>query len=295
MHTSSHEKMAAFVSTYLTEFRNEPLTILDVGSQVVADQPLSYKPLFDAPAWTYTGLDVEAGLNVDVVPAHDYQWDELAADTFDVVVSGQAFEHIPFFWATAFEIGRVLRPGGVAVITAPGRGPQHRYPVDCWRFHDDGFQAVADYLGFEVLDVFTEWGRNMWDESILVMRKPVWSSAERNRFATRLWHQRALSAGFSELEGGLGSGPLTDPNTGPNSGPILDEGEPPTPSKLRDLVGGGFTEYLEELRVRGIEAQRIRREAAKPLHVRLIHKGVLRRLVNFLEPPAPFVRHEDLD
>ncbi len=265
---------------------------------MVADQPLSHKPLFDAPTWAYTGLDVEAGLNVDVVPAHDYQWDGLGADSFDVVLSGQAFEHIPFFWATAFEIGRVLRPGGAAVIIAPGRGPQHRYPVDCWRFHDDGFEALAAYLGFEVLDVFTEWGRNMWEESILVMRKPVWSTAERNRFATRLWHQRALSADLDvpssgpnpELNPGPDSGPLTDPN----SGPILDESEPPTPSKLRDLVGGLFTEQLEELRERGIEAQRIRRDAAKPLHVRLIHKGVRRRLVNFLEPPAPFVWDPDL-
>ena len=287
MHTSSHEKLAAFVTTYLTDFRDQSLTILDVGSQVVADQPLSYKPLFNAPAWTYTGLDVEAGLNVDVVPANDYRWDELGADSFDVVVSGQAFEHIPFFWATAFEIGRVLRPGGVAVITAPGRGPQHRFPVDCWRFHDDGFEAIADYLGFEVLDVFTEWGRNMWEETILVMRKPVWSPAERNRFATRLWHQRALSAGFSEPD----PGSLPDPT----SGPMLDEGEPPNPSQLRNLVGGPFTEQLEHLRVQAIEAQRIRREAAKPLHVRLIHKGVRRRLVNFLEPPAPFVWDEDLD
>ena len=91
MHTSSHEKLAAFVTTYLTDFRDQSLTILDVGSQVVADQPLSYKPLFNAPAWKYTGLDVEAGLNVDVVPANDYRWDELGADSFDVIVSGQAF------------------------------------------------------------------------------------------------------------------------------------------------------------------------------------------------------------
>ncbi len=32
MHTSSHEKVAAFVTTHLDAFRDEPLTILDVGS-----------------------------------------------------------------------------------------------------------------------------------------------------------------------------------------------------------------------------------------------------------------------
>jgi SAM-dependent methyltransferase len=281
MHTSSYEKVDAFVTMFLADHRKEPLAILDVGSQTVARQPLSYASLFDAPAWTYTGLDVEAGLNVDIVPANHYRWDELGADSFDVVVSGQAFEHIPYFWATAFEIGRVLRPGGLAVIIAPGRGPQHRYPVDCWRFHDDGFQALADYLDFEVLDVFTEWGRNMWEESILVMRKPVWSAEDRQRFTTRLGHQRALST-ISAI-----------PADGTAEPSMPTESEPPPPSPLRDAVGGPYTERLEQLRVQGIELRSRRNEAALRRWVRVIPRRVRRKIVNLLVPPRPIWSDED--
>lgn len=281
MHTSSYEKVEAFVTTYLADHRHEPLEILDVGSQTVVEQPLSYRSLFDVAPWTYLGLDVEAGKNVDIVPADHYRWDELAADRFDVVVSGQAFEHIPYFWATAFEIARVLRPGGLAVIIAPGRGPQHRYPVDCWRFHDDGFQALADYLEFEVLDVFTEWGRNKWEESILVMRKPVWSIKDRQRFATRLGHQRALSTS---------SGVALDEAAELS---IIAETEPPTPSPLRDAVGGPYTQRLEQLRVQGIELRASRDEASLRLWLRMIPRRVRRKIVKLLVPPRPIWSDED--
>ena len=275
VHASSYEKVDAFVRTYLGDFRDQPLTILDVGSQIVVNQPLSYKPLFDAPTWNYTGLDVEAGVNVDVVPADPYRWDELAADTFDIVVSGQAFEHIPYFWATAFEIGRVMRPGGLAVIIAPGRGPQHRFPVDCWRFHDDGFQAVADYLGFEVLDVFTEWGRNMWDESIVVMRKPVWLLENRQRFASRLAYQRAVSANDSS------------PTDAPNSAATTTESEPPAPSPLQIVVGGILTERLEQLRLQALERRAQRVNASLPSWRRAIPLRLRKKVANVLMPPPP--------
>jgi len=281
MHVSSYEKISAFVDIFLSDHRHEPLEILDVGSQTVAEQPLSYRSLFGLAPWTYLGLDVEAGKNVDIVPADDYRWNELAADRFDVVVSGQAFEHAPFFWATAFGIGRVLKPGGLAVITAPGRGPQHRCPLDCWRFHDDGFQALADYLEFEVLDVFTEWGRNKWDESIVVMRKPVWSVEQRRRFTTRLGHQRALSSSTS-----VAVDEAVDVS-------IQTESEPPTPSSLRDAVGGPYTRRLEQLRVQGIELRASRDEASLRFWLRIIPRGVRRKIANVMVPPRSMWIDED--
>ena len=280
MHTSSHEKVAAFVATYLNEFRDTRLDILDVGSQIVSAQELTYRSLFDSPNWSYTGLDVEAGLNVDVVPADAYRWNEIEADTFDVVVSGQTFEHIPFFWATAFEIARVLRPGGLAVITAPGRGPYHRYPVDCWRFHDDGFVAVADHVEFEVLDAFTDWKRNMWEESIVVMRKPVWSPADRDRFATRLWHQRSLTAT-----------PAPDPI---ETAPILDgPGGSPAASPLQAVIGGRYTPVLETLRLDAINAKRARDEASKPLIVRMVPRRIRSGLSRRFQTGKPTHWDED--
>lgn len=165
--------MVAFVEEYLGEHRTAPLEVLDVGSQIVTDSHATYRPLFDAPSWVYSGMDVEPGLNVDVAVADAYRWDDIDADRFDVVVSGQALEHVQFFWLTAFEIARVLKPGGITMLIAPSGGPEHRYPVDCWRYYPDGVRAMATMLGFEVLDAGTDWAGKPWSDTHLVMRKPL--------------------------------------------------------------------------------------------------------------------------
>jgi len=46
MHTSSFDKMRAFCAKYLSERRDRPLLIVNIGSQDING---SYKPLFDAP------------------------------------------------------------------------------------------------------------------------------------------------------------------------------------------------------------------------------------------------------
>ncbi len=192
MHDTSFEKMQRFVEVYLADHTETPLRILDVGSQLVDATQQTYRSLFDRPAWRYDGMDVEPGINVDIAVASSYDWAEIPDDSYDLVISGQALEHIEYFWGTAFEIGRVMKPGAVTALIAPSNGFEHRFPVDCWRFYTDGFRAIAAYIEFDVVDVFTDWGRGNWQDSILVMRKPAWSPGERERFHRRATMQRAL-------------------------------------------------------------------------------------------------------
>lgn len=176
MHQSSFEKMTRFRDKYLSAKSNRPLRILDLGSQDVNG---SYHPLFSEPAWRYIGLDMASGKNVDVVLRSPYAWREVANDSADVVISGQAFEHVRYFWITMLEIARVLKPGGLCCILAPSSGPEHRYPLDCWRFYPDGMRTLADFARMEVIEVATQWedlgfedGSDWWHDSMLVCRKP---------------------------------------------------------------------------------------------------------------------------
>ncbi|MFM7686006.1 MAG: class I SAM-dependent methyltransferase [Actinomycetota bacterium] len=232
MHHTSFEKMLKFHEVYLGPYMDTPLRILDVGSQLVEEGQGTYRGLFDRPDWRYDGLDVSAGLNVDIAVADPYDWVEIADDTYDLVISGQALEHVEFFWGTAFEIGRVLKPGGVTALIAPSNGFEHRYPVDCWRFYADGMRSLAKYLGFEVVDVFTDWGRDVWQDSILVMRKPQWTASERQRFAERAAMQRALL----ECE----------------TRPVPTAGEGPTPSPLAAIEAGRLSPVLEQIRTEAL-------------------------------------------
>lgn len=184
MHLSSLEKMQAFVVKYLGTQRDKNLTILDLGSTEIGG---SYRQFFDSPLWTYTGLDLRPGKNVDLVLSNPYHWQELPSHTADVFITGQTFEHIEYFWITILEIVRVLKPGGLCCILAPSAGPIHRYPVDCWRFLPDGFEALARYADLEVLEISHDLGEKpytdqseVWQDLLLVARKKETTNADQH-------------------------------------------------------------------------------------------------------------------
>ena len=177
MHRSSLDKMLIFRNKYLEGKKKEPLLILDLGS---LDVNGSYREYFEVFSWTYRGIDMTAGKNVDIVLQYPYNWQEIRSNSADVVISGQAFEHIEFFWLTMLEISRVLKPEGLCCLIAPSSGPEHRYPVDCWRFYPDGFVALARFTSLKVLEVYSQDGptgyqdkSDMWQDTVLVCRKPA--------------------------------------------------------------------------------------------------------------------------
>lgn len=148
MHKSAMLRMEWFVHNYMPNDRR--IRVLDVGS---FDVNGSYKGLFDGMDVEYFGLDMATGPNVNYVPQNPYEWKELEDESFDFIISGNAFEHIEYPWLTICEIYRKLKTGGFACILAPNSLQEHRYPMDCYRYFSDGFRALAKWGGFDVVDV----------------------------------------------------------------------------------------------------------------------------------------------
>lgn len=183
MHKSSLIRMEWFAETFLPR-DDRRLKILDVGSYNVNG---CYRDYFPQERFDYTGLDMQAGPNVDIVPRSLYNWTEIETDSFDVVISGQVFEHSEFFWLTAAEMTRVLKKDGYMCVIAPNGFLEHRYPVDCWRFFTDGMIAIARYLNLEVLHAHTncapspehaDWYSKVKADAMLVARKPYAGKAQ---------------------------------------------------------------------------------------------------------------------
>ena len=175
MNLLTYTTMMEFRNNYLNGQEHAPLRILDVGSQDVNG---SYRDIFNLPDWKYIGLDIVPGKNVDVVPTDPYNWNMFYDNSFDVVISGQAFEHIEFFWLTMKEMSRVLKPGGLLYLTAPSAGHEHKFPVDCWRFFSDGFVALAKWANLIIISVKTDQGdpklnneSDIWKSTTLIARK----------------------------------------------------------------------------------------------------------------------------
>ena len=175
MHNSSLKRMEWFAKTYVKD--GKEISVLDVGSYDVNG---SYKKIFKDIGAKYYGLDMEDGPNVDICPKNAYSWDEIENDKYDVVISGQALEHIEFFWITMEEMIRVTKKGGLICIIAPNGFGEHRYPVDCWRFFTDGMIALARYFDLELIHAHTNraptakdscWFSDDCADSMLIARK----------------------------------------------------------------------------------------------------------------------------
>lgn len=196
MHDSAFEKALLFRRAYLAAYEDRALTILDVGSAVVAEGHRSNRDAMINATWRYIGLDIEAGVNVDVAVADPYDWRELNDGSVDVVTCSQVLEHTEFFWITILEIGRVLRPNGLAFIVAPGSGPLHRFPVDCWRFYDDGLPALGRWAGLTIVEARVQWRPlyrrgNQWRDAAIILQRPVRTPSEEATVSARNRHAKA--------------------------------------------------------------------------------------------------------
>lgn len=240
MHASSLENMRRFISKYMDE--NASYRILDVGSQEVPGEANgSYRKLFENPLWRYEGADIVPGNNVSVVLEHPYRWKNVKSRSFDCVVCGQMLEHDEFFWLSMLEIARILREGGLCCIIAPSGGPEHRYPVDCYRYYPDGMRAAARYAGLEVLEAYAQWNEELypnldryWRDCVLICRKPALRPLQRVK--------RSLSAALIQL----GSASAADTQYGGDYGQAgVTTWRMPKPELCGSLymdLGEGYTE-----------------------------------------------------
>jgi SAM-dependent methyltransferase len=65
-------------------------------------------------------------------------------NTYQYVLTDQVLEHVRKPWVGVSEIHRVLKPGGIAIITSALMFPQHGVPYDYFRFTPDGLRVLCE-------------------------------------------------------------------------------------------------------------------------------------------------------
>lgn len=109
-----------------------------------------YKGIIAPHASHYTAFDMIPGENVDVVG--DALKPPFADNTFDTVISTQVLEHIQKPWVMVHEIARILKPGGICIMTAPFMVPYHADPHDYFRYTKEGLTSLLRGEGFEIIE-----------------------------------------------------------------------------------------------------------------------------------------------
>lgn len=119
---------------------------LEIGSRNINGAPERRTPF-------YLGMDRIAGDGVDLVgDGHAIPFGD---NSFDYCICAETLEHDKAPWETAGEIFRVLKSGGLLIVTVPGIGfPRHDYPSDYWRFTTDGLSLLFER--FEIMECIND-------------------------------------------------------------------------------------------------------------------------------------------
>lgn len=152
------------------------ITILDVGGRnIKPGQDRSYKQMFQDVVKDYYIADIQNGPNVTHVMPGDYEL-PFEEGSIDLVVCGQVLEHVKNPFRSVIEMTRVLKSGGYIILIAPSAGKYHD-SIDCWRFMDDAFQAIAEEAGLETITDYVDRSQpdersRRWADHVFVGRKP---------------------------------------------------------------------------------------------------------------------------
>jgi SAM-dependent methyltransferase len=123
--------------------------VLDVGC---GTKP--YRRLFPA-ATQYYGTETHrtftAGTQADVTAFGEAL--PFRAGAFDGVVCTEVLEHVPEPADFLREMVRVLRPGGVLLLTTPQTWGLHEEPYDFYRYTKYGLQYLFGKAGLEMVEV----------------------------------------------------------------------------------------------------------------------------------------------
>jgi SAM-dependent methyltransferase len=96
------------------------------------------RPFFSGKS--YVGCDMREGRGVDkVLNLHDI---EVPDESVGTVITLDTLEHVEFPHKALSEIYRILRPGGMVVLSTVLDFRIHDSPADYWRFTPDGLRSV---------------------------------------------------------------------------------------------------------------------------------------------------------
>jgi SAM-dependent methyltransferase len=134
--------------------------MLDVGC---GDKP--YAHIFARYVTEYLGIEYSesfvetfaskrGAVNAAHAPDLYYDGKRLPFDdhTFDTVLSAQVLEHTPEPLALVREMARVLRPGGVLILSVPFSFRLHEEPRDYFRYTPHGLRSLCEAAGMRVTE-----------------------------------------------------------------------------------------------------------------------------------------------
>jgi SAM-dependent methyltransferase len=161
----------------LTSSKNH-LILVDFGC---GDMP--YRTVIEPHVGKYLGVDLEMNPKAE----HHIGFDSkttLPDHYADIVLSNQVLEHVDTYQGYLQETLRLLKPGGVTILTTHGYWFYHPTPNDYWRWTSAGLRKIIEAEGFEIQSFtgilgLTASGLQLFQDGILFklpkFLRPIWA------------------------------------------------------------------------------------------------------------------------
>lgn len=111
-----------------------------------------HRSILERRAASITRLDNDPRHQPDVL-ADMQEMTEIDDGSFDAVLTTQVLEHIPRPLDAFRELARVLKPGGILVLTVPHLSMIHEAPHDYFRYTTFGLNELCRVSCFEIVEV----------------------------------------------------------------------------------------------------------------------------------------------
>lgn len=112
---------------------------------------MPYRELFEAVEISeYLRADLPGQADGEIVIGPDGRIPEYGA-SFDVVISLQVLEHVPDPSAYLAECRRLLKEGGLLILSTHGIWRYHPHPLDYWRWTAAGLKKTVADQGFSLV------------------------------------------------------------------------------------------------------------------------------------------------
>jgi SAM-dependent methyltransferase len=190
-HRAAHAALAPLIANHASG------KILDAGAGRMAWRAMLQAKASDYVATDYGQTHPDIGFTADMtkrLPVDD--------SSFDTVFCCSVLEHVENPAAAMSELARVLKPGGILILSVPFRYYLHGAPADYFRFTSFGVRLMAGQSGFEVVELSGSGGFAQEIANLLSLTLAALAGAGKAGLAVSaaasfiLWHAARLFDGL---------------------------------------------------------------------------------------------------